>query len=143
LSNDAQNKNLPALELLEDDRKEPLNSDLKADAENFLSIESDDQINRGLQKPDLLETTNVDEALSRIDEEDNSDDEFIIIDIPKVQNTGFLLDWPVSITWEMFERDICSNDLLLIEKCKSFCRKLEENIDITEANLWVLRFSTK
>jgi len=138
LSNDAQNKNLPDLELVEDDGKEALNSDLKADSENSLSIESEDQINSGLQKPDWLETTNVDEALSTIVEEDNSDDEFIIIDIPNVHNTGFLFDSPVSYTWEMFERDICCNDLLLIEKCKSFCSKLEENIDITEANLWIL-----
>jgi len=49
LSNDAQNKNLPDFELVEDDGIEALNSDLKADSENSLSIESEDQINSGVQ----------------------------------------------------------------------------------------------
>jgi len=126
------------LDLVEDDKEEPLNSDLKDDAKNSLFIESEDQINSGQQKSDLLETFDADEALSRTVEEDISNDEFITIDIPDVLNTGFLLDQPVSFTWDMFERDICYNDLLLIETCKNFCSKLEENIDVIEANLWIL-----
>merc|ERR1712198_270910 len=115
-SNEEQTKNRQDLELVDDDKKESLNSDLKPDAKNSLSIESEDQINSGLQKPDWLETFDVDETLGRMVEEDDSNEELITIDIPDARNTGFLLDSPVSFTWEMFERDICYNDLLLIEK---------------------------
>merc|ERR1712150_309678 len=41
-------------------------------------------------------------------------------------------------TWGLFGKDICCNNFLLVEKCKSFCNMLDENVSIVEANLWIL-----
>jgi len=137
-SSDAQTKNLYDLNLVEDDGKESWISDVKDDSENSSYIESEDQINHGEQKPDWLDTLNVDEALSEILEEDNVNDGDMPNDYLDIHKTGLLLEPPVYVTWDKFEKDICYGDILLAEKCKNFCSKLDENIDVIEANLWIL-----